>query len=229
MYIVRNKATQEIIHSNPAPLSQNLAPAEVYHAFDAETMEIGRAEGALPEHWDIDADGAVYELPLSELVARGKAAVPTGEKLEGDRFVPLTEEDRLAAGDLTIAEIMDRENTRLRAEVESLFRSGRTAANGYRIDGLTREKMSVTVLFRRAGEFFPVDLKNTLEDERIIYPNNIFDEMEQGVQAVQVAYYNARTALDTALQSNPPDLVEARAVSVRDHVTGNAILFTEPA
>lgn len=229
MYIVRNKATKEIIHENPAPLRQNLRPTEVYHAFDAETMEIGKTDDPLPEHWEIDGEGMVYELALADRVARGLTEVPAGQKLEGDRFVPLSEEDLLAAGEVSIAQLLDREKTRLRAEVEHLFRAGRTAANGYRIDGLTREKMSVTVLFRRAGEFLPVDLKNTLEDERIIYPDNIFDEMEQGVQAVQVAYYNARTSLDAALQSNPPDLVAARAVSVQGHVTGDAILFPEPA
>lgn len=223
MYIVRNKATQEVIHTNPAPLKQRLTPAQVYYAFDPETMEIGRTDSAPPEHWDIDSEGLIYELPLSDQVARGLTAVPNGHKLDGEAFVPLDDADRVARGDLKIETVADTELTRLRAEITSIMESGRTPANHRRMDQLTREKMAVSAGQRalpasNAG-------KKALLEARIIYPDEIYDEIAEGIQAAQLAYRAAAAAVAEQLQADPPDIAAARAITVRNHLEKGAVVF----
>lgn len=68
MYLVRDKKTKAIIHVNPAPLRQKLEPEQVYFRFDPATMEIGKADGRLPEHYEIDDDGMIVELTMARQV-----------------------------------------------------------------------------------------------------------------------------------------------------------------
>ena len=116
MYIVRDKSTQEIIHTNPAPLSQALTEKEVYFHFDPATMEIGKTEGALPKHYTINKYGDIEPLPdtegeetvpiweqtMDKQVAAGYRKLSELEKLaevDGEMsIVPKTVEEQLAEG-----------------------------------------------------------------------------------------------------------------------------------
>lgn len=97
MYIVRDKVTKEILHINPAPLSQGLASEEVYHAFDAETMEIGRSDApAIPAHFEIDATGVIVELTMQQKIDAGMVKLRPEEKLVDDTIVEKTLSEKVA-------------------------------------------------------------------------------------------------------------------------------------
>jgi len=95
MYIVRDKTTQEILHRNPAPLSQALKGTEVYVHFDPDTMEIGKIEGPVPEAFEINTYGdivptvvepepkqePIWNRPLEEQIAEGYRTLNTNQKL----------------------------------------------------------------------------------------------------------------------------------------------------
>lgn len=87
MYVVRDKETKSIIHINPAPLSQELKEQEVYFMFDIDKMEIGRKDGLLPEHFDINENGEIIELTLYDMVSEGIVNLEPYEKIENNRIV----------------------------------------------------------------------------------------------------------------------------------------------
>jgi hypothetical protein len=99
MYIVRNKKTKEIIHVNPAPLSQQLKGKEVYYEYDRRTMEIGRTDAyELPSHYSINKKGEIVEATLTELIDRGIVSLAPDQKVEDNRIVPKTISERVASG-----------------------------------------------------------------------------------------------------------------------------------
>jgi hypothetical protein len=103
MYIVRDKTTKEIIHVNPAPLSQALGGQEVYFKFDPETMEIGKTESReLPEHFEITAAGEIIELTLKEKAEQGLMTLLPTQKIvsEGaeEKIVDKTLSEQVAEG-----------------------------------------------------------------------------------------------------------------------------------
>lgn len=98
MYIVREKKSKKIIHTNPAPLAQNLGDKEVYHKFDSKKMEIGRTDGLLPEHFDINEKGEIVELTLSDLVEKGVVKLETHQKISGENIVDKTVSELVKEG-----------------------------------------------------------------------------------------------------------------------------------
>jgi hypothetical protein len=99
MYIVRNKKTKEIIHVNPAPLSQQLKGKDVYYQFDGRTMEIGRIDAhELPAHYTINRKGEIVEPSLQELVAHGIVKLAPDQKIVGNEIVPKTISEKVASG-----------------------------------------------------------------------------------------------------------------------------------
>jgi hypothetical protein len=59
MYVVRNKKTKAVVHMVNSTPGVDLKPEEVFSAFDAKTMEIGRfSEQYLPSQFTIE-DGVV--------------------------------------------------------------------------------------------------------------------------------------------------------------------------
>lgn len=80
MYVVIDKKTKDVIHVNPAPLSQKLSPKEVYFKFDDKHMQMGCFDGDLPEHFDIDAKGNILPLNLEEKIKRGLVKVRDADK-----------------------------------------------------------------------------------------------------------------------------------------------------
>ena len=78
MYIVRAKADHKVLHLNPAPLSQKLQGTEVYYLFDPATMEIGKTDRPLPEHFRIDEAGEIIEPSLQEKIQKGIVTLAPG-------------------------------------------------------------------------------------------------------------------------------------------------------
>ncbi len=81
MHVVIDKKSREILHVNPAPLGQGLKGKEVYHRFNAETMEIGSTDGPLPDPFDITKQGEIVALPLEEQVKAGLLELAPHEKI----------------------------------------------------------------------------------------------------------------------------------------------------
>lgn len=103
MYIVRNKKTQEILHINPAPLSQKLRGKDVYYNFDKETMEIGKTDSTtLPEYFTIDAQGYIRELSLEEKVKKGLIQISPDQKIDGEQIMEKTISEKLKEGLVTL-------------------------------------------------------------------------------------------------------------------------------
>ena len=90
MYVVLDKKTKKIVHKNPAPLVADLKPQEVYFKFDPATMEIGKTDGVLPEHFDVDKNGNIVERSLEKLASEGIIKLKPNEKFDGDKIVPKT-------------------------------------------------------------------------------------------------------------------------------------------
>jgi hypothetical protein len=89
MYLVRDKKSKKIIHVNPAPLSQDLKEKEVYYKFDQRTMEIGRTDRRLPEHFEIDKEGIINELSLEEQVKRKIITLSEDEAIIDNQMVKI--------------------------------------------------------------------------------------------------------------------------------------------
>jgi len=98
MFVVIDKKTRKIIHVNPAPLSQALNDKDVYYKFDQKKMKIGRTDGALPEHFEINKKGEIIELSLAEKVKAGIIELTPEEKIEGDQIVEKTLSEKIAEG-----------------------------------------------------------------------------------------------------------------------------------
>jgi len=103
MYIVRDKKTKQIIHENPAPLSQQLSDKEIYFKFDPKQMEIGKLEGDFPEHYKVDEDGMVVALTLEEKVSEGIYLLNPHEKVEQDAIIEKTLSEKVAQGLIDIS------------------------------------------------------------------------------------------------------------------------------
>lgn len=102
MYIVRDKKTKKIIHTNPAPLFQNLEGKDVYYKFDSKKMEIGKTDGLLPEHFDINEKGEIIELTISNLVERGLIRLENHQKISGKNIVDKTVSELVKEGLLVL-------------------------------------------------------------------------------------------------------------------------------
>lgn len=102
MYLVRDKTTKELIHVNPAPLHQGLTDQEIYFKFDPATMEIGKTDGSLPEHFEISEAGDILELTLTKKVEAGLISLRPDEKLEDEQIVKKTLSEQAAEGLITL-------------------------------------------------------------------------------------------------------------------------------
>lgn len=214
MYIVQDKTTKQIIHRNPAPLEQELSPVEVYHAFDAATMEIGRYEGMMPAHWKIDSGGMVCELSDAEKIAAGILTVQPNQKVQGGRIVEKTRQDRVDDGLQTLLQIREEEVLRLRGEVEAYLRVAKTVS-GYRLDNLARQKAAMSLQYRE----LPAEnaQKSALLSSGMIYEDAGTDEILAAVQGVQAAYASAKAALDTAVAEGKP-VAQFEAVRLENYL-----------
>ncbi|MCR9140780.1 MAG: hypothetical protein NXI24_00805 [bacterium] len=215
MYIVRDKTTKNIIHKNPAPLHQGLSPVEVYHAFDAATMEIGKIDGALPGHWTIAGDGSIRELTDIEKIAGGILNPGPDEKVVNGEIVPKTRQDRLDDGELSYTELRETEVLRLRSEVESHFSTAKTV-NGYRLDNLARQKAAVSLQFRALADTDPQ--KSALLADGIIYADDVTDEIQAAVVAIQNAYVQAKAALNAAV-AQAKSVAQFEAIALANYLS----------
>lgn len=218
MYVVRNRQTQEVVHVNPAPISQELSPNQVFARFDPETMEIGHIDGRLPEHFRIVESGDIVELSLSEKVADGILKLSPRQKIVGEgseeRIVDKSTQELLDDGLLTHEEIREREIQRLRGEVSGHFSTKRTSS-GYRLDDLARQKANFSYSFRHLPDTDP--RKEELLEVGLIYPDGILDEIMDEVRKVQAAYSAAKSALVAALERGER-VEKLESISLQDHL-----------
>lgn len=98
MYIVIDKITKKIIHNNPAPLDMDLKPLEVFCQFNPKTMEIGKTNGILPEHFEIDINGQITEWSLEKKVKEGIISLKPHEKIENGEIIVKPVEEQVKDG-----------------------------------------------------------------------------------------------------------------------------------
>lgn len=98
MYIVRDKKTKKVVHINPAPLSQNLEGKDIYYKFDPKVMEIGKTDGSLPEHFDINDKEEIIELTLNDLVEKGIVKIESHQKVKGNSIIDKTVSELVKEG-----------------------------------------------------------------------------------------------------------------------------------
>lgn len=241
MYIIRTKADHKVLHINPAPLSQKLQGTEVYHLFDPATMEIGKTERPLPEHFNIDETGEILELSLQEKIQKGIVTLAPGEKVEGNRIVSMTLREKLSAGLLTLEpgqkivgedekerivpmtpdEMADAGLIPQEQHIETAVRrlraetamlmESRKTSQGYAIDQLARQKVAFTYPFRNRPDTDPE--KDALLKKRLIYPDAIVDEILCELEKLQAAYDAARNAVTDAIEKGKP-AAESSAITI---------------
>lgn len=72
MYIVRFRASNDIIAQQNSPLALGLNGADIYAGFDPETMEFLKFDGdQLPEFYRVEEDGNVIEKSFHEKASEG--------------------------------------------------------------------------------------------------------------------------------------------------------------
>lgn len=232
MYIVRDKNTKEIIHVNPAPLSQELAGKQVYFKFDAETMEIGKTAGDLPEHFKIDRTGSIVELTLKEKIKAGIVTLKPEQKIVDNQIVEKTLSEKVADGLIKLEphqkitgageneQIVEKSRQELLDEglvtleeikdenIQSLradteaFMAQHKTTNGYPLDQLTRQKANFSHQFRHLPD--TDENKKKLLDQRLIYPDHILDEIVAEIVKVQAAYDTAKNEVIKAYENKEP-------------------------
>ncbi|MEM6263405.1 MAG: hypothetical protein AAGI38_12910 [Bacteroidota bacterium] len=63
MYIIRSKQTEEVVHVDMRPVSENLKAKDIFPDFDPSLMEFGKYDGEeVPSDFDIDPKGNVLVL-----------------------------------------------------------------------------------------------------------------------------------------------------------------------
>ena len=232
MYIVREKTNGKVLHINPAPPSQQLQGKDVYFLFDPATMEIGKTDRPLPEHFKIDRAGEIVELSLEEQIQKGIILLSPGEKLVGNRIVPMTLREKVKAGLLVLGrgqkiageeadqriaamtpdEMVDAGLTTREQLLDAAVRRLRSESamlmetrktpHGYALDQLARQKAIFSYLFRNRPEG---DLeKKALLNKRLIYPDAILDEVLEELAKLQAAYDAAKSALTDAFEKGLP-------------------------
>jgi len=77
MYIVFDKQTKEILWKNPAPITQQLTPLEIWQQFNPEKMSIAKCEKNIPEFWKVDENSNIIELTLEEKINEGIVKLDT--------------------------------------------------------------------------------------------------------------------------------------------------------
>ena len=99
MYIVIDKITKELLWKNPAPLKQQLKDKQVWYYYNPEIHQIIEC-GALPEYWKIEND-KIVEMSLQDKVNEGIIIITEFQKVEDKEIVNKTNEELLADGLLT--------------------------------------------------------------------------------------------------------------------------------
>jgi hypothetical protein len=99
MYIVRDKATGQNVHVNPAPVSQKLEGVDLYYRLDLTTMAVGRGElNEVPTHFDISEQGLIVPWTLERQVKEGVRALPPDQKAVGNDVVEKPLAQKVAEG-----------------------------------------------------------------------------------------------------------------------------------
>jgi hypothetical protein len=99
MYVVFEKKSMEVIHINPAPLSQKLEDKDIYYKFDKNEMIIGRTELlSLPEHFELEKNGMIRTLTLEEQVEKGIIQLEPHLKLKKGEIVEKSLDDQIKDG-----------------------------------------------------------------------------------------------------------------------------------
>jgi hypothetical protein len=119
MYIVREKSTKRILHTNPAPLSQKLEGSDIYYQFDSETMEVGRSDlSTVPEHFHIDREGSIHPWTLQEQVKAGVLKLSPEHKIVDNQIVEKTLAEKIADGLVHLLPTQILEGDRIREMTE---------------------------------------------------------------------------------------------------------------
>lgn len=106
MYVVRNKATHEILHIDYSAMAKSVSGEEVYSGFDAVTMEVGwTSKSYIPIYFDIDEDGEVVEISVERQVSEGLRKLAPAQKLVDGRIVQKSLDELLTEGIVELGQL----------------------------------------------------------------------------------------------------------------------------
>ena len=72
LYVVLNKKTKDILHIQPAALSQKLKGKDVYPDFNSKTMQLAKTDlQRLPDHFNVNKKGFIVEKTFEEKILEG--------------------------------------------------------------------------------------------------------------------------------------------------------------
>jgi len=150
-------------------------------------------------------DEQIVEKTLSEQVEEGLIKLEPTRKITGEgeteEIVEKSRQELLDEGLITLEDIKEENILRLRGETEMFFSRYKTP-NGYRLDQLSRQKAILSYQFR----YLPGtdENKKKLLQQRLIYPDNILDEIVAEIVKVQAAFDAAKQAISKAYENKKP-------------------------
>jgi hypothetical protein len=150
----------------------------------------------------LDESGRLVSKTIEEKIADGETPFdPQRQKVENGAIVPKTLQEMVNDGVVTISEVLQQSQQRLRITVES-YLSSNTTPNGYHLDSLARQKAGLTMQYRQLPDTDPV--KADLLQRKVIYTDAIVDEILNEVERVQSAYDQAKNTLQSIANQNQP-------------------------
>jgi hypothetical protein len=166
-------------------------------------------------------DERIVTKALSEQIKDGVLTLAPHEKLvgkgENERIVEKTKQEMLDEGSITLEDIEEESIQQLRQETEVYFMQHKTKS-GYRLDALAREKANLSLVFRLLPE--AARMKKEFLERKLIYPDDILDEILGEIETVQRAYDEAKETIKKAKDNKErPDVFEG--ISLDKHLPEN--------
>lgn len=205
MYVVREKKSKKVIHINPAPLKQALEGKDVYFKFDAGTMEIGKSDVRLPEHFDITRVGEIVELGLEEKVKTGLITLEPHQKVENGEIVEKTLAEKAAEGliELEPEQKVEGEQIVAKTSVEML-EEGLIS-----LDEIRQQKKDQfsSIALQKRNEILPdYKIQNALMG---IYDDGIAAAYKKTIEAFRKEYHRLEGVIDGATSLDELDKIKA--------------------
>lgn len=193
-------------------------------------------------------DGSLILKSLTERVSAGEMEVPEGTKVVGENFQKMTDQekldddpakhfpdynaddyhivdgilqlktdqDKLDADQITVEEVYEKNLKRLKQEVEDSFIESVTSPGKYSLSVNSRIKAAATAPYRSLANDDAA--KAPLLASKLIYPDDIYDEIISHVGTLQTAYDSAKSAIQALRDGNNQDVSAYEAVGIGDYL-----------
>jgi len=197
MYVVIDKQTKELIWKNPAPLTQNLTPKQVYHLFDENTMVLGKCNKGLPNGvWHINDQGFVIAGTLEENVEEGFIVPLKGKKAVGNEWIDMTLSEKIESGQLVLKddEKYDKDKDQIvkKTIIEKL--SDKLITLNEAKEQLKKQYSDLS--FIEANKILPQ--YKQINCSLGVYDEPTTDRIKRTIEAFRTEYYRLETFIDSA-------------------------------